>query len=55
MKTSAFCCQRLNLRKNDRRICPISNDLIPVDTLGTPPNNPALYPGACGVLARRRS
>jgi len=36
MKTSFFCCQRLNLRKNGRRICSINDVLTSVDTLGTP-------------------
>jgi len=36
MSTSFFCSPQAQSRKNHRRICPISHDLIPVDSLGTP-------------------
>ena len=38
MSTPFFCCFPARTRKNGRRICPINNDLTPVDTLGTPLN-----------------
>ena len=38
MSQSLFCSKILKPRKNDRRICPISNDLTPVDTWATPQN-----------------
>ncbi len=38
MKTSSFYSKRSKDGKNHRRICPINNDLPPVDTLGTPLN-----------------
>jgi hypothetical protein len=38
MSTPFFCSPQAQTRKNGRLICPINNDLTPVDTLGTPLN-----------------
>jgi hypothetical protein len=43
MSTPFFCSPQAQTRKNGRRICPINNDLTPVDTWGTPLNGP--FPG----------
>jgi hypothetical protein len=43
MSQSLFCSKILKPRKNDRRICPISNDLTSAYTWATPQN--ALFTG----------
>ena len=45
MNPCLFCCPQAQTEKNRRCICPISNDLPPAYTWGSPPKQPLCQEG----------